>query len=138
MNKVAVSISVAKNTFIFLYTFFLTAVLCNKGPEPPLHGKALAVKSVYYYSESVNVVCDFGYMLENAFFATCQSNGNWTYSSTPTCKSKYEHVIVVFNLKYVMGFQCFTCLFSHFLNFPVLFQVLTNLLSNHHHHVPCL
>ncbi|CAG5117093.1 unnamed protein product, partial [Candidula unifasciata] len=60
-------------------------VLCIMGPEPPVNGKTLMVKQTYYFNETVNVVCNFGYMLEGSSFATCQSDGNWTYSANPAC-----------------------------------------------------
>ncbi|BFZ02934.1 hypothetical protein BsWGS_05974 [Bradybaena similaris] len=61
-------------------------VTCNKEPEHPADGTLLMIKSTYYYNESVNIVCSFGYTLENPSFATCQSDGNWTYNNNSICK----------------------------------------------------
>ncbi|CAG5116603.1 unnamed protein product, partial [Candidula unifasciata] len=61
-------------------------VTCKQLPVPPLNGTLLTTRSTYYYNDQINIICNFGYALENPSVATCQSNGNWSYNTNPKCK----------------------------------------------------
>ncbi|CAG5116606.1 unnamed protein product, partial [Candidula unifasciata] len=61
-------------------------ITCKQLPVPPANGTLLTTRSNFYYNDQINIICNFGYALENPSVATCQSDGNWSYNTNPKCK----------------------------------------------------
>ncbi|KAH9498862.1 hypothetical protein Btru_004888, partial [Bulinus truncatus] len=62
-------------------------ILCEP-PTAPVNGTVLSKKDKFHYNETVEIMCDFGFIINGSSFAKCSSDGNWTYGGSnmpPTC-----------------------------------------------------
>ncbi|KAH9512414.1 hypothetical protein Btru_039489 [Bulinus truncatus] len=57
-------------------------------PPAPMNGFLMSQQNTFLFNERVQILCDFGFVLNGSAFAYCSGNGSWTYGESdkpPIC-----------------------------------------------------